>query len=310
MPPNVAVAAFIFGSALLLIALLGGGFEILGVKILNNVGRNQRITAAVLGAFFIFVGLANPFDRTNATPAPTSVAPTQVAVQATIDSPLSNQVAESPQPTAAPKPTAAPQPSPTSTPAPTAIPTPEPPTVVPALFADNFDSEMSNAWRQTEGVWNVVNEQLTVLRSSTPRAIIEVGDDTWDNYSIDFDTGDYRGGPMGAILQSNKLVLFARVKDENNAAFFAFEPNSALCGSRIKGVDTPVPPSTADNTFAGAHHVHIEMKGATYKMSVDNHMRCSYQDNAFQKGGVHLQLEIGATGSWPYIDNFEVKHIP
>jgi hypothetical protein len=308
VPVSVAVAAFVIGSAFVLISLLGGGFEVCGIKILDKVGRPQRAIAAVIGIVFLYIGLRNPGENNNnvspVTSSGSSGQPTaQVAVSPSIDNAPTQQSASLPEPTIAPTL----PPSPTATPQPTATSTPEP-TAIPALFADNFDSEMSNAWRQTEGVWNVVNEKLTVLRSSTPRAVIEVGDDTWDNYSIDFDTGDYRGGPIGAILQSNKLFVYARVKDENNAAFFSFEPNGTLCGSRIDGVDTTVPPSTGDNGFGGTHHVHIEMKGATYKMSVDNHTRCSYQDKAFQQGGVRLQLEIGAV-AWPYIDNFEVKHI-
>lgn len=57
MSSEVLLAAFTFGAILLVIALLGGGFEIFGAKIEAQVKRPERITAGIIGMIFILIGL-------------------------------------------------------------------------------------------------------------------------------------------------------------------------------------------------------------------------------------------------------------
>ncbi len=64
MPQNITTAAFVLGAVLLLISLIGGGFKIFGAEVNNSVNRWVRVIAFILGAFFLIVGLFNPFERT------------------------------------------------------------------------------------------------------------------------------------------------------------------------------------------------------------------------------------------------------
>ena len=53
---NEHTLAFIFGALLLLIGILGGGFEVKELK-LPKVGWSIRLISSILGAFFIAIGL-------------------------------------------------------------------------------------------------------------------------------------------------------------------------------------------------------------------------------------------------------------
>ena len=63
MPSNVALAAFVFGAVLLLIALLGGGFKLFGAEVSGTVGNGGRTFAGVIGAIFLVIGLLHPFPQ-------------------------------------------------------------------------------------------------------------------------------------------------------------------------------------------------------------------------------------------------------
>ncbi len=77
MPSSIAIAAFVLGAVLLLIAVLGGQFKIYAAEVSGSVGGRVRILAGVLGAFFIVVGLlGNPFGST--TTGPTPIPPTAI----------------------------------------------------------------------------------------------------------------------------------------------------------------------------------------------------------------------------------------
>jgi hypothetical protein len=63
---NIQLITFAFGAMLLLIGILGGGFEIKELKI-PQVGRVPRFLAALVGALFIIVGAREhhaPYLRT------------------------------------------------------------------------------------------------------------------------------------------------------------------------------------------------------------------------------------------------------
>lgn len=61
MPQNITIAAFVFGSVLLLIALLGGKFKIFGAEVDGVIGSNTRIFAGILGVIFLGIGLYGEF---------------------------------------------------------------------------------------------------------------------------------------------------------------------------------------------------------------------------------------------------------
>ena len=52
------ILSFLFGALLVLIGVVGGGFEIIQLKI-PKVGLGVRIFATVVGLFFLFLGFAS-----------------------------------------------------------------------------------------------------------------------------------------------------------------------------------------------------------------------------------------------------------
>ena len=56
-PPNLAIAAFIFGAILLLVGLLGGQFKISAFEMSGRVTLGVRIVAGILGCVLIAVGV-------------------------------------------------------------------------------------------------------------------------------------------------------------------------------------------------------------------------------------------------------------
>ena len=103
MPDNLSIAVFVFGSVLILIAILGGNFEVFGYKTSGFVHNWWlRFFSFILGSFLLVLSLrAQPIPVP--TPTPTST----------------------PTSTPTPIPTATPTSTPTSTPIPTPTPTAE-----------------------------------------------------------------------------------------------------------------------------------------------------------------------------------------
>lgn len=78
---NVQLAAFMFGCLLLMVAIVGGGFELKELK-LPKVGRASRLTACVFGMLFICLGTRPDFvARIAPAPAP-APAPAAAALAA------------------------------------------------------------------------------------------------------------------------------------------------------------------------------------------------------------------------------------
>lgn len=219
--------------------------------------------------------------------APTS--PSPISTPSTSNQQVAQQAVATPTDTPTPEP-------------PTPSPTPEPPTPEPVLFSDDFDNGLNSTWKLTIGEWGVVNGQLRVLRATTPYAEIEVGDDSWDNYSIDFDAGDFERDSWGHF---NTLTLYVRNKDNQNAPYFNFSWFQSTCGTLKNGVDTTI----LDFGSTGqSPHFHIEVKGSAYEIDINGERKCSYDDKAFNKGDIRFRVTNGDIG-WPFIDNLVVKHL-
>lgn len=73
MPSSIQIAAFIFGSVLLLLALVGGNIKIFGAEIPDRASKPIRIFSGILGMLFIGIGLLASFiNPTNFQPTATS----------------------------------------------------------------------------------------------------------------------------------------------------------------------------------------------------------------------------------------------
>lgn len=77
MPSNIGVGAFVLGSVLLLIGLIGGKFTLFGVQIADGVGKSVRWTSGCLGVVLLAWALMPPT-------APLSPAPIQQAKPTTV----------------------------------------------------------------------------------------------------------------------------------------------------------------------------------------------------------------------------------
>jgi hypothetical protein len=101
MPDNIAIAAFVFGAILILIALLGGNFKLFGSEISTSISsRWLRFVAFALGSVFIVLALsptpATP-ERTSAIPTPSmTTAPTTAATPTPIVAPSTPPEIEEP----------------------------------------------------------------------------------------------------------------------------------------------------------------------------------------------------------------------
>ncbi|HEV8578377.1 MAG TPA: hypothetical protein VGX68_04785, partial [Thermoanaerobaculia bacterium] len=63
---NIQLVAFGFGCLLLMVAILGGGFEVKELKV-PKVGRAPRFAACLFGVLFVFLGI-KPDLSLNAAP--------------------------------------------------------------------------------------------------------------------------------------------------------------------------------------------------------------------------------------------------
>jgi hypothetical protein len=77
MPQNIALAAFIFGGVLLLLAVSSGSFKVFGAEMSGAVGRGPRIASGVIGVLLLCFGAwqANrPDPSSRPEPSPNVVA--------------------------------------------------------------------------------------------------------------------------------------------------------------------------------------------------------------------------------------------
>ncbi|HEV8612762.1 MAG TPA: hypothetical protein VGQ73_04565 [Gemmatimonadales bacterium] len=60
---NIQLVAFGFGCLLLMVAILGGGFEVKELKV-PKVGRAPRFAACLFGVLFVFIGIKSDLNLT------------------------------------------------------------------------------------------------------------------------------------------------------------------------------------------------------------------------------------------------------
>ena len=70
MPQSIAIASFVFGAVLLLIAFVGGKFKIFGVEVSETAGRAGRVVAGAIGTVLIVIGLFAAFQPPYTSPTP------------------------------------------------------------------------------------------------------------------------------------------------------------------------------------------------------------------------------------------------
>ena len=68
MPQTVTIGAFVLGSVLILIAILGGRFKIFGAEISGTTGRIGRIVSGIAGTILVLLGAVGSYYPTSSTP--------------------------------------------------------------------------------------------------------------------------------------------------------------------------------------------------------------------------------------------------
>lgn len=345
---GLAVSYFTGSRLAFLTAVTSGAILGCFFWLIRRGGKTARITTNALIVLIVFTAGAmiggwsqslfgvNPTNGTTVANAPdnistispnaTNIFETNVLVTqtntSTIGEPTATLTAKPSTITSTPEPpTSIPTPEPpTNTPTPeppTSTPTPVPPTKTPPpppLVDDKFDSPLSSEWRQLEAQWRVIDGYLIVLESSTEQGSIEIGDNSWDNYSIDFDTGGY-ANDWGSG-NNHALTVFVRKTDSTNSVWFFFTPSYIKCGFRSNGNDVELHSRGGGfaqhvNTFSGNHHVRIEVRGSKYTLLIDGTQECSFEDTTVANGGVEFKVRDGAWGEWrwPWLDNVKIQRL-
>ena len=189
-----------------------------------------------------------------------------------------------PEPTSTPVPTSTPEPTPTSTPIPS--PTPDP-----RLFWDDFESGIRPEWGSVGKGFGSVNGEL-VLQDGTFESQL-IGDGSWTDYRIFFDTFRYGGGYTSLQL---------RVQDSEN--YMLFESTQEGCGHawnwyRVVGGERQLIPGTAIGTrFCQGPNdwiTEVQLQGNVYRTFKDGKEVLRFVDDTYSDGGVRLRLNGNLT---------------
>lgn len=179
---------------------------------------------------------------------------------------------------------------------PTESPTPEAtaPPQADILFEDDFEDGLSDAWEVISGNPIVVNGMLTADQDTW----LMVGDPSWENYSIEFDTDS----PVGWISQGFN-VIGVRAEDIDNMYAYKWAEYEGYSYFVEEGHWSEIPQS----------EYNVENEGSNLMINVidgqialyENGMKAtSFFDSRFKNGRIALRIFPEAT-----IDNFKVKEI-
>lgn len=179
---------------------------------------------------------------------------------------------------------------------PTESPTPEAtaPPQADVLFEDDFEDGLSDAWEVISGNPIVVNGMLTADQDTW----LMVGDPSWENYSIEFDTDS----PVGWISQGFN-VIGVRAEDIDNMYAYKWAEYEGYSYIVEEGNWSEIPQSEYNVENAGSNLMINVIDGqiALY----ENGMKAtSFFDSRFKNGRIALRIFPEAT-----IDNFKVKEI-
>ena len=180
------------------------------------------------------------------------------------------------------------------------------------LFFDDFEGEMSPAWRTNpvggSGL-GIEDNSLTVIGKRQEDQILMafVGDNRWQDYVLSVDvaygpSGNWIAAPWG---RKERVAIFVRVQDTNNMVGFFLQPGGQS-GFRVKrhGI-------WGDMSAAGdvpqlyAFHVVIAVEGGVYSASVNDEVVATLADSSFTRGCVGLQCAMD-NSRYPHFDNFMV----
>jgi hypothetical protein len=186
------------------------------------VALNETVAASALGVPTVPVPVSTPTDTHTPTPTPTSTM--------------------TPTPTISPTPTDTPTPTPTHTP----THTPIPPVTLP--FSDDFAQSLRPEWK-VSGTPIIKTGRLS---AAVDRLTIEIGDSSWEDYSVEFDFQLAINGSAMILEVGNKMRYYMTGQSWwGGAGWRELQENNwvSVMGSRAVGQ---------------SGHIRFEVRGNTY----------------------------------------------
>ncbi|HNS37684.1 MAG TPA: hypothetical protein PKM01_07850 [Anaerolineaceae bacterium] len=177
-------------------------------------------------------------------------------------------------------------PEPSWTPTATRIPPSATPDL--RLFWDDFDQGLKPEWELLQGYCTMSNGML-VCPDGDSR--IEVGDYSWSNYRLAFDTGSYwiPGGAAALVgINANGSYLKLNFPVCHNAYWIYHGPD---------GSEQQVSVANGGVCEDGPFHVEIEAKDGIYSMKINSNAVGVFQENRIISG------RIGFLVNGPWFDN-------
>lgn len=200
-------------------------------------------------------------------------------------------------------------------------PTPTPEKVL--LFADNFDTGISDYWQRI-GDW-MISDGKPVLNTGYKTenylspfywgeygGLLLPGSAGFDNYAVEFDfPGEYvpnTGDPFYAF--GLRGIIFSYVDDNNYAAWFiewSGYGNSASLVVVSAGEKKTIPESNLKiENFSTSNNIRIEIKGKSFAMYLNDKNLYNFVELSTPMTGI-----TGIIGSKsPVLDNYRIYQLP
>jgi len=181
------------------------------------------------------------------------------------------------------------------------------------LFFDDFEGEMSPAWRTNpvgESSLGVENNALAIIgkRQEDQSLTAFVGANQWQNYVLSVDvaygpSGNWIANPWG---RNERVAFFIRVQNANNMVGFFLQPGGQS-GFRVKrhGIWSETI-SSGETPELFAYHVVIAVEGEVYSAMINDELIATLADSTFDQGYVGLQCAMD-NSRYAHFDNFMVS---
>lgn len=186
--------------------------------------------------------------------------------------------------------------------APTAIPLPYVANELP--WSDDFDSSLSPAWLQVDGVWSTNNGRLGPGDSGGK---IVGGNPLWDDYSLSLDVYSRQQGPIGRGHTTRVLV---RMLDMRSYASFVIDCEEGTWWEITRMGQTEVVVGTLSSTDLACAEFHLELRVVEdlYEAYVNGELQSSFSDGLFSSGFIGLSTDNKAfLGGVMDFDNLVVR---
>jgi hypothetical protein len=174
------------------------------------------------------------------------------------------------------------------------------------LFFDDFEGEMSPAWRTNpirDSKLGIEHNSLTIIGKRYEDQALKgfVGSAFWQDYAVSVDL-THSHVPWG---RNNQVILFIRVQDPNNMIGFFFQ-SGGQSGFRVKrhGIWGEMA-AAGDTPKLYCYHIVITVKNAIYSAMVNDQLIATFADTTFPRGYVGLQCAVDDRNLF-YFDNFMV----